>query len=59
MTGLAAYYNLTWGVWLRYCYKGMQDDVEAVWPSFFTSVPMIVRKGTQKRKAVATKQKKT
>lgn len=43
-TGLSMYYNLTWGVWLRYCLKGMQDDVELIWPSLFTSMPLIVRK---------------
>jgi dihydroceramidase len=56
MTGLAAYYNLTWGVWLRYCLKGQQDDVEVIWPSFFTSVPVVVRK--QKKDTVAGRKKK-
>jgi dihydroceramidase len=44
MTGFAAYYNLTWGIWLRYCLNGTQDEVELVWPSLFTSVPTVVRR---------------
>ncbi|KAF2096414.1 alkaline ceramidase, partial [Rhizodiscina lignyota] len=47
-TGLGAYYNLTWGVYLRYCLKGMQDEVEVVWPSLFTSVPVVIRKSKAK-----------
>jgi Ceramidase len=43
MTAIAAYINLTWGIWLRYCLKGRQDDVELVWPSLFTSVPVVMR----------------
>jgi dihydroceramidase len=44
MTGIAAYFNLTWAIWLRYCLNGKQDDVELVWPSIFASVPVVVRK---------------
>ncbi len=45
MTGIAAYFNLTWSIWLRYCLDGKQDDVKLVWPSIFTSVPVVVRRG--------------
>jgi hypothetical protein len=45
MTSIAAYFNLTWAIWLRYCLNGKQDDVELAWPSIFTSVPVVVRKG--------------
>jgi dihydroceramidase len=44
MTGVAAYFNLTWAIWLRYCLNGKQDDVELVWPSISTSVPVVVRR---------------
>jgi hypothetical protein len=40
-TGIAQYFNLTWSIWLRYCFNGKQDDVELVWPSLFTSVPAV------------------
>jgi hypothetical protein len=42
-TGIAQYFNLTWSIWLRYCFNGEQDDVELVWPSRFTSVPAVER----------------
>jgi hypothetical protein len=48
MTGIAAYFNLTWAIWLRYCLNGKQDDVELVWPSIFTSIPVVVRRGWRK-----------
>ncbi|ERF68195.1 hypothetical protein EPUS_05276 [Endocarpon pusillum Z07020] len=41
LTSVAQYINLTWSIWLRYCLNGEQDDVELVWPSFFTSVPVV------------------
>ncbi|KAF7507232.1 hypothetical protein GJ744_010790 [Endocarpon pusillum] len=41
LTGVAQYINLTWSIWLRYCLNGEQDDVQLVWPSFFTSVPVV------------------
>jgi dihydroceramidase len=40
-TGIAAYFNLTWSVWLRYCLNGRQDEVQLVWPSLL-SVPVVV-----------------
>lgn len=43
MTGIAAYINLTWGIWLRYCLNGEQDDVELVWPSLL-SVPVVEKR---------------
>ncbi|KAF1992467.1 alkaline phytoceramidase [Aulographum hederae CBS 113979] len=43
MTGIAAYINLTWAVWLRYCLDGKQDEVELVWPRLF-SVPLLKKK---------------
>ena len=42
MTGLGAYYYITWGIWLRHCLNGRQEEYRLVWPSFF-SLPEIVR----------------
>ncbi|KAH7355309.1 ceramidase [Rhexocercosporidium sp. MPI-PUGE-AT-0058] len=43
-TGIAAYFNLTWAVWLRYCLDGKQDEVELEWLSMLSSVPIVIRK---------------
>jgi len=43
MTGIGAYFYLTWGIWLRYCLNGQQDDVKLVWPRTITSFPEVVR----------------
>lgn len=50
MTGTGAYIYITWGIWLRHCINGRQDEYELAWPSLFTSLPLIVRK-TQPAKA--------
>ncbi|KAL9596816.1 MAG: hypothetical protein Q9179_004493 [Wetmoreana sp. 5 TL-2023] len=42
MTGVGAYYYLTWGIWLRHCLNGRQDEYSLVWPRVF-SLPEIVR----------------
>ena len=42
MTGLGAYFYITWGIWLRHCLNGRQDEYTLVWPSIFT-LPEIVR----------------
>ncbi|RDL35131.1 uncharacterized protein BP5553_07062 [Venustampulla echinocandica] len=49
VSGIAAYFNLTWAIWLRYCFNGEQDDVELSWPSVFGSVPAVVRREGKKR----------
>ena len=41
MTGLGAYYYITWGIWLRHCLNGRQEEYRLVWPSLF-SLPEIV-----------------
>ncbi|KAK5002610.1 hypothetical protein LTR28_011187 [Elasticomyces elasticus] len=45
MTGLGAYFYITWGIWLRHCLDGEQDLYELRWPSSFTSLPIILRAG--------------
>lgn len=46
MTGLGAYFYIVWGVWLRHCLEGRQDEYELSWPSKLTSIPRIVRART-------------
>ncbi|KIX07955.1 uncharacterized protein Z518_02609 [Rhinocladiella mackenziei CBS 650.93] len=50
-TGIAQYFNLTWSIWLRYCFDGKQDEVELVWPATFASMPSVekVKAGPKKR----------
>jgi dihydroceramidase len=50
-TGIAGYFNLNRVIWLRYCLDGKQDDVQLVWPSVFTSMPVVVRLENKKRKS--------
>lgn len=44
MTSISAYYNLTWGIWLRHCLSNTYDEFELIWPSIITSVPVVVRR---------------
>lgn len=46
MTGTGAYFYIVWGVWLRHCLNGRQDEFELKWPSILTSLPSVVRKKT-------------
>ncbi|GAM83561.1 hypothetical protein ANO11243_015490 [Dothideomycetidae sp. 11243] len=32
MTGTGAYFYITWGIWLRHCLNGRQDEFELYWP---------------------------
>ena len=43
MTGIGAYLWLTWGVWLRHCLNGRQDEYAMSWPGLL-SLPEIVLK---------------
>lgn len=42
MTGTGAYFYLTWGIWLRHCLNGRQEEYELYWPRIFV-FPEIVR----------------
>jgi dihydroceramidase len=42
-TGLGAFHYITWGVWLRHCLNGRQDEFEMIWPTLF-SIPVCVKK---------------
>lgn len=50
MTGTGAYFYITWGIWLRHCLNGRQDEYDLVWPSFW-SLPEIVRTESANGKA--------
>ncbi|KAF2761599.1 alkaline phytoceramidase [Pseudovirgaria hyperparasitica] len=43
MTGTGAYFYITWGVWLRHCLNGKQDEYEMHWPRLITSLPFVER----------------
>jgi dihydroceramidase len=43
MTGVGAYFYITWGVWLRHCLNDKQEEYVLDWPSVFFSLPEIVR----------------
>lgn len=46
MTGYGAYFYIVWGIWLRHCLNGRQDEFEMVWPSVWASIPRVERKRT-------------
>ncbi|CAG8953206.1 hypothetical protein HYFRA_00003407 [Hymenoscyphus fraxineus] len=41
MTGIGSYFYLVWGVWLRHCLNGRQDEFMLSWPSYF-SIPEVL-----------------
>lgn len=43
MTGAGAYMYIVWGIWLRHCLNGRQDEYVLRWPNKFLSLPDIVR----------------
>ena len=45
MTGIGAYIQIVWGIWLRHCLDGRQDEYELDWPRIF-SIPNVVRKSS-------------
>ncbi|KAH7017919.1 ceramidase [Ilyonectria destructans] len=50
MTGLGAYYYITWGIWLRRCLTGHDDEYVLHWPRLFTSIPEVRRAKQQSAK---------
>ncbi|KAI3534842.1 alkaline phytoceramidase [Colletotrichum filicis] len=42
MTGVA-YYYITWGIWLRRCLEGREDEYKLVWPRSLSSIPLVVK----------------
>lgn len=45
MTGAGAYMYIVWGIWLRHCLNGRQDEYVLIWPNKFLGLPSIVKAG--------------
>ncbi|MCJ1401137.1 hypothetical protein MMC11_004349 [Xylographa trunciseda] len=45
MTGIGAYYYIVWGIWLRHCLNGRQEEYDLVWPSIWC-FPDVARRPT-------------
>lgn len=52
MTGTGAYFYIVWGVWLRHCLNGRQEEYKLVWPSVFTSLPSVVKVDKSEKKQI-------
>lgn len=46
MTGTGAYFYIVWGIWLRHCLNGRQEEYDLSWPRLF-SLPEVVRSKNQ------------
>lgn len=57
MTGTGAYFYITWGIWLRHCLNGKQEDYDLRWPSLF-SLPEVVKSNQVNRDAQQDSAKK-
>jgi dihydroceramidase len=55
MTGTGAYFYIVWGIWLRHCLNGRQDEYELHWPSFYSSFPSIEKSNETFAKANGVK----
>ncbi|EXL60856.1 hypothetical protein FOCG_00132 [Fusarium oxysporum f. sp. radicis-lycopersici 26381] len=42
MTGLGVNYFITWGIWLRHCLNGLQEQYILHWPHKLFSLPVVV-----------------
>jgi len=51
MTGIGAYFYIIWGIWLRHCLNGKQDQFDLVWPRLVTSIPLVVRRSSHENGA--------
>ncbi|KAG7143510.1 Alkaline ceramidase 3 like protein [Verticillium longisporum] len=43
MTGLGGYYYIVWGIWLRRCLGGRENEYKLLWQGHLLSVPQVVR----------------
>jgi dihydroceramidase len=46
------YCYIVWGIWLRHCLNGRQDEFELVWPRIL-SVPVVVKRDSKQAAAAA------
>ncbi|KAJ5168296.1 uncharacterized protein N7482_003890 [Penicillium canariense] len=58
MTGIGAYLYIIWGIWLRHCLNGRQDDYHLRWKHFW-HIPEIVRTTPLSENGVARAKKST
>lgn len=42
MTGLGGYCYIIWGIWLRHCLNGRQNEYKLHWPRL-TTMPVVIR----------------
>jgi dihydroceramidase len=42
MTGTGAYFYIMWGIWLRHCLNGRQEEYSLYWPHVW-SLPDVVK----------------
>ncbi|KAJ5380289.1 uncharacterized protein N7496_002717 [Penicillium cataractarum] len=58
MTGVGAYLYIIWGIWLRHCLNGRQDDFHLRWAHFW-QIPEIIRTTPVSENGVARAKKST
>ncbi|GLI75324.1 alkaline ceramidase ydc1 [Penicillium ochrochloron] len=58
MTGIGAYLYIVWGIWLRHCLNGRQDDFHLRWAHFW-HFPEVIRTTPQTENGVARAKKST
>lgn len=58
MTGIGAYMYIIWGIWLRHCLNGRQDDYHLRWAHFW-HFPEIIRTTTPSENGVSRDKKST
>ncbi|KAJ5454319.1 uncharacterized protein N7458_005275 [Penicillium daleae] len=58
MTGVGAYLYIIWGIWLRHCLNGRQDDFHLRWAHFW-HIPEIIRTTPLSENGVARAKKST
>ncbi|KAJ5778008.1 hypothetical protein N7520_001254 [Penicillium odoratum] len=58
MTGLGAYLYIVWGIWLRHCLNGNQEDYHLRWAHFW-HIPEVIRTTPISENSVARDKKST
>ncbi|KAJ5679410.1 hypothetical protein N7462_007654 [Penicillium macrosclerotiorum] len=58
MTGIGAYLYIIWGIWLRHCLNGRQDDYHLRWAHFW-QIPEVIRTTPTSNNEVARDKKST
>ncbi|KAM5431442.1 alkaline ceramidase ydc1 [Microsporum ferrugineum] len=48
LTGIGAYMYITWGIWLRHCLNGRQDDYRLHWPRLYNAADIVRVQDTSK-----------